>query len=205
LSQSSSVLKVTNDPLTGKVWFKNGDLIDAETQDLKGETAFRKILSWKTGNFEILPAEPERNRTIFNSYQGLLLESAQALDEAKGQPPGGGGAGGAGAESPLAQLARFNGVEFVLSVSGDDQKFESWSAENPEQISQWVRQTNQRFRALGENFQAGQLNQVEGLGPQCHVALVSRENTDLCVGFHRSLSQDLVRDTMRKIVIQWAS
>ena len=205
LSQSSSVLKVTNGQLAGRVWFKNGDLIDAETQDLTGESAFRKILSWKTGNFEILPAEPERNRTIFNSYQGLLLESAQALDEAKGQPPGAGGATEPAAESPLAPLARFNGVEFVISVSADDQKFEAWSAENPEQLSHWVRQTIKRFRALGESFQAGQLNQLEGLGPQRHVALVSRANTDLCVGFHRSLSQDLVRDTMSKIVIQWAS
>src|SRR6266536_857186 len=119
LSQSSSVLKVTNGPSAGKVWFKNGDLIDSETQDLKGEIAFRRILSWKTGNFEILPAEPERNRTIFNSYQGLLLESAQALDEAKGQPPD--GAAKSTAESPLARLARFNGVEFVISVSADDQ------------------------------------------------------------------------------------
>jgi len=205
LSQSSSVLKVTNGSLTGKVWFKNGDLIDAATQDLTGETAFRKILSWNTGNFEILQAEPERKRTIFNSYQGLLLESAQALDEAKGKSPGGDGAIGPAAESPLARLARFNGVEFVLSVSADEEKFESWSAENPEQISQWVRQTIKRFRAFGEGFQAGELNQLEGLGPQCHVALVSGGDTDLCVGFHRSLSQDLVRDTMSKIVIQWAS
>src|SRR5256712_8024879 len=189
LSQSSSVLKVTNGPLSGKIWFNNGDVIDAESQDLGGEAAFRKILSWKTGNFEILPADPERPRTIFNSYQGLLLESAQALDEAQGQPPGGDGGAGPGAESPLARLARFNGVEFVISVSADDQKFDSWSAENPEQISQWVRQTIQRFRALRGGFQAGQLNQVEGLGPQCHVAFVSRANTHLCVGFHRSPSQ----------------
>jgi CheY-like chemotaxis protein len=206
LSQSSSVLKVTNGSLAGKVWFKNGELIDATTQDLAGEAAFRKILSWKTGNFEILQAEPERNRTIFSSYQGLLLESAQALDEAQGQPPGGDGATGPAAESPLARLARFNGVEFAISVSADDdQKFESWSAENPEQISQWVRQTMKRFRALGESFQAGRMNQLEGLGPQCHVAVVSLGDTDLCVGFHRSLSQDLVRDTMSKIVIQWDS
>src|SRR5438094_4774277 len=122
LSQSSSVLKVTNGPFSGRIWFINGDVIDAETQDLKGEPAFRKILSWKTGNFEILPADPERPRTIFNSYQGLLLESAQALDEAQAQVPEGESAPGAEAapapatESPLAALARFNGVEFVMTV-----------------------------------------------------------------------------------------
>src|SRR5437899_3549821 len=210
LSQSSSVLKVTNGALSGKIWFNNGDVIDAESQDLNAESAFRKILSWKTGNFEILPADPERARTIFNSYQGLLLESAQALDEAQAQVPEGESAPSPEAapvlpaESPLAALARFTGVEFVMTVRAGG-KFDSWSAENPEQISLWVRQTMQRFRALGDGLQAGQLSQLEGLGPQCHVALVSKADNDLCVGFHRSLSQDLVRETMSKIATKWAS
>src|SRR5438552_785553 len=122
LSQSSSVLKVTNGPLSGKIWFNNGDVIDAESQDLNGEAAFRKILSWKTGNFEILPADPERPRAIFNSYQGLLLESAQALDEANTRSsdeenePGTSHATAPAAQSGLASLARFNGVEFVLTI-----------------------------------------------------------------------------------------
>src|SRR5213078_3535672 len=209
LSQSSSVLKVTNGAFSGKIWFNNGDVIDAEAQDLSAEAAFRKILSWKTGNFEILPADPERARTIFNSYQGLLLESAQALDEAKTRSRE--GASGPGADpashpapqSALASLARFNGVEFVMTIRANDTQFDSWGAENPEQISQWVRQTLQRFRALGDDLQAGQLNQLEGLGPQCHVALVSKADNDLCVGFHRSLSQDLVRVTMSKIATKW--
>jgi CheY-like chemotaxis protein len=210
LSQSSSVLKVTNGSLAGKIWFNNGDVIDAETQDLHGEGAFQKILSWKTGNFEILPAEPARSRTIFNSYQGLLLESAQALDEAQartqfeadGPPPG---ASAPASESPLAQLAKFNGVEFVMTVRAGDQRVDSWGLENAEQITQWVGQTMQQFRALGESLHAGQMNQLEGLGPLRHVALVSKAGTDLCVGFHRSLSQDLVRETMNKIVTKWAS
>src|ERR1044071_8469683 len=207
LSQSSSVLKVTNGPLTGRIWFNNGEVIDAETQDLTSEAGFRKILSWKTGNFEILPADPEHARTIFNSYQGLLLESAQALDEAHGSANAGGAAAvdgqpGAAAEAPLS---RFNGVEFVMTVQAQGNGYDSWRAENPEQISQWVRQTMQRFRSLGESLQAGQLTQLEGLGPQCHVALVSKADNDLCVGFHRSLSQDLVRDIMNKIAAKWAS
>jgi len=207
LSQSSSVLKFTNGLLTGKIWFQNGELIDAETQDLNGEGAFREILSWKTGNFEILPADPERVRTIFNSYQGLLLESAQALDEAEtpSASPVGAGTSGVAAESALAPLARFNGVEFVLSIRSTDSQIDSWGAENPERISQWVRQTLERFRALGDGLQAGQLNRIEGVGPQCCVALVSKADSDLCVGFHRSLSQDLVRETMDKISAKWAS
>ena len=45
LSQSSSVLKVTNGTLIGKIWFQNGDVVDAETEGLSAEGAFQKILS----------------------------------------------------------------------------------------------------------------------------------------------------------------
>jgi CheY-like chemotaxis protein len=213
LSSSSSVLKIANDAMIGKLWFHNGEIVDAETQNLTGETAFRKILSWKTGNFEMLPSEPDRNRTIFNSYQGLLLESAQALDEAKAKGPSetdlvrGGGSTTPEPGSPLASLARFNGVEFVVTVRHSDKepKFEAWGAENPEHIAGWVRQTVSSFRALGENLHTGRLDNLEGLGPQRHVAISSKLTTSLCVGFHRSLSQDLVRDTMKQIVAKWAS
>ena len=81
ISQSSSVLRITNGALTGKIWIQGGELVDAEATDLRGEAAFQKILSWKAGNFEMLPAEPSRPRTIFKSYNALLLESAQAMDE----------------------------------------------------------------------------------------------------------------------------
>jgi CheY-like chemotaxis protein len=213
LSSSSSVLKVANQALIGKIWFHNGDIVDAETQAFSGEEAFRKILSWKTGNFEMLPAEPNRVRTIFNSYQGLLLESAQALDEAKAEGTSetdllrGGGAATPDPGSPLAALARFNGVEFILTVRQADKepRFEAWGAEDPQDIADWVRKTMNSFRALGESLHAGRLNHLEGLGPQRHVAIATKQSTSLCVGFHRSLSQHLVRDTMKQIVAKWES
>src|SRR5581483_3981252 len=85
LSQSSTVLKITNGPLTGRIWIQAGEVVDAATDELNGEAAFHRILCWKAGNFETLPAEPIRTRTIFNCYQGLLLETAQAQDEAASQ------------------------------------------------------------------------------------------------------------------------
>ena len=55
---------VSNGPLTAKIWIQNGEVIDSEAGDLRGESAFKKILSWKTGNFETLPAEPSRPSAI---------------------------------------------------------------------------------------------------------------------------------------------
>jgi CheY-like chemotaxis protein len=206
LSQSSSVLKVTNGALEGKIWFQNGDIIDAATHDLTGEAAFKVILSWKAGNFEVLPPDTARPRVIFNSYQGLLLETAQALDEAEGHTtttaPG---ETAAQPTSVTAEIARVSGVEFVLRVMAEKkQSVESWGLENVEQMSDWVRFVGQRFQALGERLQFGQFRQLEGFGLQRHVAVTSQADTGLCVGFRRTLSPEQVRETMKHIVSKWA-
>src|SRR5258708_4183600 len=52
ISQSSSVLKITNGPLTGRIWIQGGEVIDAATDELAAEAPFHRILSLKTGHFE---------------------------------------------------------------------------------------------------------------------------------------------------------
>ncbi|HVY71673.1 MAG TPA: DUF4388 domain-containing protein, partial [Verrucomicrobiae bacterium] len=208
LSGSSSILKITNGVMEGRIWINDGEIIDAQTHDLNGAEAFQHIFSWRTGNFEIQPPEPQHERKIFESYQGLLLSSSQAIDENKEAGPGGGaGAGGTtAAKSPLANLAQFSGVEFVLTAAhGDKGKVTSYGLEDAEKTGVWVRQTAQAFRVLGDSLRAGELRRVEGVGSQNHLSIAPGKEADLCAGFHRSLSQDLVRETMKKIVTRWAS
>jgi CheY-like chemotaxis protein len=204
ISQSSSVLRITNGSLTGKIWIQAGDLVDAEAADLRGEPAFQKILSWRAGNFEMLPAEPNRPRTIFKSYNALLLESAQALDESRGAvTPEGAPQPSA---SPLAQLSQVDGVEFVLAMKPGQAGHEvARGLENPERMAAWARQSLDRFRLLGDRLGAGPLDQIEGLGPQRHVALACQGETEFCVGWKHSLASDQVRDMMKKLLALWAS
>ncbi len=208
LSQSSSTLKFTNGPVVGKIYIINGDIFDAEVQDLKAEDAIQKILSWRTGSFETLPAEPNRERKIFNSYQGLLLEASQALDEAQGHKPAAGSpevpatAGG----SPLAELIKVTGIEFVVTVPDSDKgKFDSLRLENPERIAHWARLTIKNFKALGEDLKAGDLIKVDGTGFQHHLAIVNHGGKYLCVGLNRSLSTDLVSEALKTVISKWAS
>jgi CheY-like chemotaxis protein len=204
ISQSSSVLRITNGTLTGKIWIQDGEAVDAEAGDLQGESAFLKILSWKAGNFEMLPAEPSRSRTIFKSYNALLLESAQALDEARG------GATAEGAPSPvpspLAQVSQLEGVEFVLTMKAGQKGHEvARGLEEPERVASWARQNLDRFRQLGEHLGAGPLERMEGFGPQRHVALACHNETEFCVGWQNSLGPDQVREMMKKFLALWAS
>jgi CheY-like chemotaxis protein len=207
LSQASMVLKITNGGVVARIFIQGGDLIDAEVADLRGEEAFKKILSWKSGNFENLPPEPTRERVIFNSYQGLLLDSAQAMDEASGTEsaaPSGDGTSAPG--SRLGAIAKNKGVEFVVQVNSTDPKqFEQWGCENGEKVAEWTRKTISTFALLGERLRAGALVQIECLGSQRHAVLLTKAEKDLCVAFQRKETAEQFRETMKHISIQWAS
>src|SRR5580693_7251308 len=84
LSRSSTVLRITRGPLVAKLWFQEGELIDAEAEGARGEVAFQRLLAWKSGTFENLPPETSRGRTIHKPINALLLESAQSMDESAG-------------------------------------------------------------------------------------------------------------------------
>jgi len=204
ISQSSSVLRITNGSLSGRIWIQGGELVDAEATDLCGEPAFYKILSWRAGNFEMLPDEPTRPRSIFKSYNALLLESAQAMDESRdvatteGIPES--------IVSPLAQLSKFEGVEFVLVMKAGQGGYQvARGLENPERMVTWTRQNLERFRLLGDQLSAGTLEQIETFGPQRHVTLACRDGTEFCVGWQPSLAPDQVREMMKKLLALCAS
>jgi len=204
ISQSSSVLRITNGSINGKIWIQGGELVDAEATDLRGEPAFHKILSWRAGNFEMLPAEPSRPRTIFKSYNALLLESAQALDESREAVSAGGVP--QAAASPLAQLSQIPGVEFVLAMKAGEGGYQvARGLENPQRMAAWARQNLERFRLLGDHLGAGPLERVEAFGPQRHVTLACQNETEFCVGWQPSLVPDQVRELMKKLLALWAS
>jgi CheY-like chemotaxis protein len=202
LSQSSSVLRITHGALTGRIWIQDGELLDAEADDLAGEAAFQRIFSWKGGHFEVLPPEPSRPRTIFKSYNGVLLETAQALDEAKGAAaeidPAGRPA------SALSRLAAVDGVEFVMTLKhGEKTHDAALGLENPKAMAGWARQSLAGFGQLGERLQAGQVQRIETFGPQHHVVVAAQEQADLCVGWRPSLAAGEVRELMKKVLALW--
>jgi len=206
ISQSSSVLRITNGPFTGCIWVNSGELTDAETEGTRGEDAFQKILRWKAGNFEFLPAEPNRPRTIFKSYNALLLETAQALDESNHDEAVDNVANGAPAQdnAGLMALAETDGVEFVLKSTAETH-VDSRGLENPERLAGWTRKSLDRFRALGETLHVGALEQITGLGMQRNVALAHKGNADVCVGWQHTLNAGEIRERMKKVLTLWAS
>lgn len=208
LSGSSVILKITNGKQEGRIWIQNGDVIDADTQDLHGEDAFRRILSWRSGNFETLPIDDERPRRIHTSYQGLLLDTAQALDEAQADV------------APEAEeisdtdtqffrqssLGRIQGVEFALKIPSEiTATIQKWGIEEAEPLVAWVRGVTSRFHNLSPGFELGMIDSVEARSPQriLHVS-VDGPNT-FVVGMLPSSSKEQILESSQKVRERWAS
>lgn len=201
MSQSSSVLRICNGPLTGKIWILDGEVIDAETGDVRGETAVQKVFSWQAGTFETLPAEPSRPRTIFKSYNALLLECAQVLDEAKSET-----APSLSQDPALASLSQIEGIEFFLAQkNGEDKEQVARGLDDPAKIGAWARQSLERFRSLGDRLHAGPLQEIECVGPQRQVTLAHQSGTEICVGWTNTVSPVRRRELSKKVYSLWVS
>jgi len=213
LSQTSAVLRITNGPLVGKIWILNGEITDAETEQLTGEAAFRKILSWKEGNFELLAPDHTRPRRITKSYNALLLETAQAIDESA--ESGGESSAKQAAQSLLGLMKQFDGIEFVLvarQIKQADKKdepeqvqVEACGLENPQPLSNWAQSTLELFSALADKLHTGPLEQIIALGQQRNVAVAPQNGAAFCVGWTCTMTPDDVSETTKKVIAQWAS
>lgn len=81
LGRLTSALIIRHEGEEGIIYFKNGDIVHAETRDLEGENAFYQMMSWKGGEFSVKRMMKPPKETIFKSWQNLLLEGLRIADE----------------------------------------------------------------------------------------------------------------------------
>lgn len=200
LTQSSAILKITTATGEGRIWVQRGEIIDAASADLSGKDALLEMLRWKTGNFEILPSDIPRPRTIFSGWESLLMETAQMLDESASPNTQ------ALEEQGLSGFSRYKGVQFAVAVeSSDVKKFDHWGSENPDEIATFIHATSADLQVLSDRLEAGQLEEIEALGPQRHLAVLVGDEESLGIGFTRSAVLPHIRETMKLIEAKWVS
>jgi CheY-like chemotaxis protein len=201
LSRASTVLRITNGPLVARLWLQGGELVDAEVDGARGETAFQRLLTWKSGTFENLPAEPQRERTIDKSVNALLLESAQTMDESADTP----------VESvthrkmiwKLSQLTR-EGADFVLVVPPEGQgEPEALGTQSVSALAKWARVTDAAARRLSEKLEAGPLTFVTGQNLERQIILLPREEQIFLVGWPNDATN--LAEKSRKLAASWNS
>jgi CheY-like chemotaxis protein len=207
LSQSSTVFRITRGSLVGKIWILNGDLIDADTEGARGEIAFRRILEWKSGTFETLPSEPDRERTITKSINALLLEAAQAIDETSSPIPG-----ESNEESDhrktvwrLATLTR-EGGEWVVSLPNEaSAPAEGWGTQSANEFAGWMRYASEAIKNLGEKIEAGPWSHIQAQNLERKIILLPSKNKSFLVAWPPSANASDILEQSKKLVSSWDS
>lgn len=203
LSRNSTVLRITGDKQSARLWINNGELIDAEAEGKFGEDAFKRILKWKSGALENLPAEPQRLRTIHKSVGALMEESRQAVAKPTGSTPEEQDKHQKLVEK-IAALA-CEGAEFIVSVpSKEAEAIKSWATQNGELYAQWVRQFRITSQRLGEILVLGPLSHAEGQSVESRVVLLPRDEKTFVIGWPPKTAGDLF-EPAKKIVELWDS
>jgi CheY-like chemotaxis protein len=209
LTRSSTVLRITRGSLVAKLWIQNGELTDAETEGACGEAAFHRVLTWKSGTFENLPAEPNRERAIFKPVNALLLESAQAIDESSDSA--------ADSSDQTVQLHRRTvwklslltraGADFVVAVPPEGQGAHEalgTQAQSAGQYADWTHRATDIIKRLGDVMNAGPLLYLDGSNMERQLLLVPRENKNFLVGWSPETSDGLLEKT-KKLIASWDS
>jgi CheY-like chemotaxis protein len=206
LSLSSVVLRVTRGTLVGKIWLQDGELIDAEAEGARGEVAFRRILEWKSGTFESLPAEPNHERNITKSVNALLLETAQAMDEVAG--PDGDSAEHAEHRKTVWRLSMLTreGAEFVVSIPASNHTAaEGWGTQGTEPIAKWVHRASETARRLAERLEAGPLTYAIANGIDRRLVMLPRAEKSFVVGWPSATPVEQRLEKSRQMVASWDS
>jgi len=206
LSRSSTILRITRGPLVAKLWLQDGELIDAEAEGVRGEAAFQRILAWKSGTFENLPPEPNRERTITKPINALLLESAQAMDEnanPSAEPASLEDAGHRKTIWKLALLTR-EGAEFVIAVPPDGEA-EALGTQSADQLAAWTRRVAEITRKLGEKIDAGPLSHVAGHNLEKNLMVLPHGKKSFLVGWSPNAPAGPLLEKSKKLVASWDS
>ena len=207
LSRSSTVLRLTRGALVAKLWMQDGELIDAEAEGVRGEAALRRILAWKSGTFENLPAEPNHERTILKSVNALLLESAQDMDESANpvEPESVEQAAHRKTIWKLALLTREN-AEFVVVTPPEGRgEVEALGTQSVEPLARWTRRAAEIAKQLGEHVEAGPLSHLTAHNLERQMLVLPREDKSFLVGWPPNTEAGALLEKCKKLVASWDS
>ena len=112
------------------LFFKNGNLVHAEVDDLRGEDAVYRLLGWNEGSFVLKPDVDPPSISITREWTSLLLEGARRLDE--GITSGSNGSGSSEEATELFSAAQMLAVNLAPNeIAGviDPEFSRAWSTE----------------------------------------------------------------------------
>ncbi len=200
---------------SGKIFFRDGEIIHAEMGDITGAEAFYQILSWPGGTFILDPKIATTLRTINDDWQFLLLEAHRLMDEKRRKsgraepqttatPPIPAAAptsvtGGIMA-SIFERLKQIPGVmhSVVLNKDGVPVSDDSYASEKLAAQAQYLIMVG---NMLGEPFSAGDVKSAAVEGVENHLLLFESRQLYLSIVLAGSSNIAAAENDIRKVLM----
>ena len=202
--RNSSVLRITSGWKVAQIWIKDGQMIDAQVEGADGEAAFWRILKWKAGAFESLPAEPGHVQTITKSLEALLLESAQTVKKADNPTP----RQEAEETAFITRLTAmaYEGADFVVTVPAKkEDTAKGWGIKDVDRLAAWARQAGKAARRLGQKLDAGPWTHIAGHNLERHLLLLPGNGRTFVIGWPPEADPRRLFEQSKKLADTWAS
>jgi len=81
MEKKTCTLRISSGEHSGHLYFRKGELLEAETEELTGEEAAYEIVSWDDAGIEIDPVCRKKTKTIDASLHHVILEGFRIKDE----------------------------------------------------------------------------------------------------------------------------
>ncbi len=200
----SGCVSVRHDQSTGLIFFREGEVIHAEHEGVRGEEAFYAIMQWPGGKFSVEPNVATTSRTIERNWKFLLMEAHRVMDERRsGRPPSPEQAPAtmaAPASDAAAQRVRqIAGVAYAVSLAKDGGRLgdDSYEAETLQGQTAYLAMLGKR---LGEIFHLGDVEAASVQGSLQHLLLLASGTHDLSVLVKSDSQPGAVEAEIRKLM-----
>ncbi len=201
----SGCVSVRRDQSTGLIFFREGEVIHAEYEGVRGEEAFYAIMQWPGGKFSVEPNVSTTSRTIERSWKFLLMEAHRLMDEQRSgrspvpeQRPAPAPAPPATAGPTAQRVRQIPGVTYAVALGKDGGRLgdESYEAETLQGQTAYLAMLGKR---LGEIFQLGDIEAATVHGSQQHLLLLATGAQDLSVLVKADSQPGAVEAEIRKL------
>lgn len=81
MNKKNGVVVLTRHEVKGFIYFKEGNIVNANLGKIEGEKAFFRLLSWSEGKFEFVPTKISTLHKIHRPTDSLIMEGMRQLDE----------------------------------------------------------------------------------------------------------------------------
>ncbi|HEY3761477.1 MAG TPA: response regulator [Verrucomicrobiae bacterium] len=153
LARNSSVLEIYNEHVLGQIYIEEGQIVHAIGGDLVGERALQRLLSLPGGSFELAQFAPPEQKSLSGSWEMLLMNAAQAMDESASATQETKAA--APANEPASHLD-----EILVCTPAGDAICDGVPHDAPARVS-WLQSMEQRAAMLGQLLPLGNFDRLE--------------------------------------------